>query len=267
VTAGGMFIVTHARTVITSSSSTGATYAPSNPPPVSISRVSKPLLQPVSRVVTTPAQRPVHPLSIAAPKNTIVDIVYSDGACKANGTDHAVGGVGVWWGPADPRNLSERCPGLQTNNRAELIAIARVLETVPQSSNTLIIRTDSQYSIKALTEWCFKWRKNGWRNAGGKPVLNDKLIDYILTLLETRQRSGQPVSLEYVKGHSGNVGNDGADALAVAGCGFPVEPERDWKRLKETYNSEQVLVDFMADIDVDFLLSDEDLMRELEEDD
>ena len=91
----------------------------------------------------------------------------------------------------------------------------------------------------ALIDWAPGWRKNGWRTASGKPALNKELIDYTLTILETRQRSGQPVQIEYVKGHSGDVGNDGADALAVAGCDFPEEPERDWARLKQTYKLEK----------------------------
>ena len=91
----------------------------------------------------------------------------------------------------------------------------------------------------ALIEWCSKWRKNGWRNASGKPVLNKDLIEYTLNLLETRQRSGQPVKIEYVKGHSGNVGNDGADALAVAGCDLPEQPERDWAKLRRDYKLEK----------------------------
>ena len=228
-----------------------------------------------------------------------------------------------------PRNLSERCPGAQTNNRAELVvcvrlrlelrcdlqanasqAIARILETVPQSSDTLIIRTDSKYSQQcegsflfpssfiqilttrhsnaALTSWSFKWRKNGWRKADGKPVLNKELIDYILTLLETRHRSGQRVHLKHVKGHSGDAGNDGADALATAGCDLPETPERDWVGLKETHSIDRdAIMDLTDGIDLDvspasrpprqtsvsppnvaqdFLLNDEDLMRELEED-
>lgn len=68
------------------------------------------------------------------------DVVYSDGACKGNGRPGLVAGIGVWWGPDDTRydfqivhispfvyrptarhrNIAERCPGLQTNNRAEL---------------------------------------------------------------------------------------------------------------------------------------------------
>lgn len=107
---------------------------------------------------------------------------------------------------------------------------------------------DHQYANTALTEWAFNWRKNGWRTSGGGPVSNKELIDYTLTLLETRQRAGQPVNIEYVKGHSGNVGNDGADALAVAGCDLPEEPERDWVKLKKASAAEQDLMDLL-DID------------------
>ncbi|KAF9789798.1 ribonuclease H-like domain-containing protein [Thelephora terrestris] len=248
-----------------SSRSVGVSPVRSKPSPTTVPKL---VPQSVPRVVApTPAPAPVQLPRIAAPKNTTVEIVYSDGACKGNGGPGAVAGIGVWWGPNDPRNLSERCPGGQTNNRAELIAIARVLETVPKSTNTLIIRTDSQYSQNALTKWCLNWRKNGWRTAGGQPVTNKELIDYTLNLIETRHRSGQPVRLEYVKGHSGDIGNDGADALAVGGCNLPEIPERDWVGLKNAYNAvPDIMADF-ADIDpADFILSDEDLMRELEED-
>lgn len=103
-----------------------------------------------------------------------------------------------------------------------------------------------------MTSWSFNWRKNGWRNSGGKPVVNKELIDYLLTLLETRQRYGQPVQLEYVKGHSGDIGNDGADALAVAGCSHPEMPERDWVGLKKADlpNTEQDMMMDLADIDL-----------------
>ena len=140
----------------------------------------------------------------------------------------------------------------------------------------------------ALTQWAYNWRKNGWKTAGGKPVHNRELVDYVLTLLETRHRSGQPVQLEYVKGHSGDEGNNGADGLAVAGCNLPEIPERDWSGLKETHDLEQDLMadlmaginpdvspplspphrssGYLANVTQDFLLNDEDLMKELEED-
>lgn len=31
------------------------------------------------------------------------DVVYCDGACKGNGKEGSVAGLGVWWGYGDPR--------------------------------------------------------------------------------------------------------------------------------------------------------------------
>lgn len=86
--------------IFTSTSSTAATYAPSIPAPMP---ASKPLPRPTFVAVTTPMPAPAQPPRIAAPKNTTVDIVYSDGACKGNGARDATAGIGVWWGPHDPR--------------------------------------------------------------------------------------------------------------------------------------------------------------------
>ncbi|KZT02364.1 ribonuclease H-like protein [Laetiporus sulphureus 93-53] len=159
-------------------------------------------------------------------------IVYCDGACKGNGQAESVAGIGVWWGRSDPRNLAERCPGSQTNNRAELIAIVRVLETAPHNKNPLIIKTDSQYSIKCLRTWLPKWLDNGFKTAKGDPVKNVQLIYYLNALLAQRALEGQKVHLEYVRGHAGEEGNEGADALANIGAYKPTVPERDWEALQ-----------------------------------
>lgn len=82
------------------SGSAGVTRVPSKPPPITL---SKPAPQLTSRAVTIATPVVAQTLRIAAPKNTTVDIVYSDGACKSNGRSGAVAGIGVWWGPNDPR--------------------------------------------------------------------------------------------------------------------------------------------------------------------
>ncbi|KAG7099877.1 hypothetical protein E1B28_001679 [Marasmius oreades] len=163
-------------------------------------------------------------------------VVYSDGACKGNGKDGSVAGVGVWWGHGDPRNIAERCPGEQTNNRAELIAIARVLETTPiNAKRRLVIKTDSNYSIQCFDSWLHNWRNNNWKKSGGDPVKNAPLIRYIATLLEGRISLGQKVRLVYVKGHAGIEGNEGADYLANLGTlSGPVE-ERSWPEEEMRY--------------------------------
>ncbi|KAI6048029.1 ribonuclease H-like domain-containing protein [Pisolithus marmoratus] len=179
------------------------------------------------------------------------DVVYCDGACKGNGGTGSRAGIGVWWGHNDPRNLSERCPGDQTNNRAELIAIVRILETTPPLTRKLLIKTDSQYSIgcrlafhfkviicssflSGVTSWIFKWMTNGFRTADGKPVKNRALIKYLAALLHARRITSQTVDFEHVRGHVGLEGNEAADRLATLGASQPPLPERDWEYLEQS---------------------------------
>ncbi|KIJ66417.1 hypothetical protein HYDPIDRAFT_52433, partial [Hydnomerulius pinastri MD-312] len=161
------------------------------------------------------------------------DIVYCDGACKGNGQAGSVAGVGVWWGHGDPRNIAERCPGDQTNNRAELIAIVRILETTPPLTRKLLIKTDSKYSIQCVSSWIFKWMGNGFLASDGKPVKNRALIKYLAALLHARRTTSQKVEFKHVRGHVGIEGNEAADQLANLGVTKPLVPERDWERLEE----------------------------------
>ncbi|GLB43513.1 putative RNase H [Lyophyllum shimeji] len=156
------------------------------------------------------------------------DVVYCDGSCRGNGKVGCYAGVGVWWGENDPRNIAERCPGDQTNNRAELIAIARVLETTPKSKKSLLIKTDSQYSINCFEKWLPSWISKGYKTSSGDPVKNLGIIKYVDALFKERRLFGQTVQLQYVKGHSGDRGNDGADAQANLGALMSPVPERDW---------------------------------------
>lgn len=57
---------------------------------------------------------------------------------------------------------------------------------------------------------------------------NIPLIQYLSALLNLRAFRGQKVLLEYVRGHAGIEGNEGADALANRGALLPSLPEPDW---------------------------------------
>ncbi|KAI9570156.1 ribonuclease H-like domain-containing protein [Boletus coccyginus] len=161
------------------------------------------------------------------------DIVYCDGACKGNGQPGSVAGIGVWWGHGDLRNIFERCPGTQTNNRAELIAIVRILEMTPPLKRRLLIKTDSNYSIQCVTSWIFHWMRNGFLAADGKPVKNRALIKYLAALLDARRKTSQTVEFKHVRGHAGIEGNEAADQLANLGATKPMVPERDWEKLEK----------------------------------
>ncbi|KLO13418.1 ribonuclease H-like protein [Schizopora paradoxa] len=162
------------------------------------------------------------------------EVVFCDGACKGNGKVGSVAGLGVWWGDEDPRNLAERVPGGQTNNRAELLAIVRILEQHPESGRSLIIKTDSRYSIDCVTKWIPNWLRNGWRKTGGQPVQNKELIHYLSTLLDLRKAIGQDVKLIHIKGHAGHLGNEMADRQANIGSTLPEIPEEpDWAAMRK----------------------------------
>lgn len=118
--------------ISTSSSSTRATYASSNPSPMSVSRPSP---QSISMVATTSTPRPIQPLRVAAPKNTTVDIVYSDGACKANGARGAVAGIGVWWGPNDPRYDRQFLPSFSSSTKLIWFVYQESIREMPRSAD------------------------------------------------------------------------------------------------------------------------------------
>lgn len=53
--------------------------------------------------------------------------------------------------------------------------------------NTVVIKSDSEYLIKGVTEWLPKWKENSWRKTSGQPVANAELwksIDSMLKHLE-----------------------------------------------------------------------------------
>ncbi|UPX18272.1 Ribonuclease H [Ascochyta rabiei] len=144
-------------------------------------------------------------------------VVYTDGSALGNGQTGAVAGVGVYFGPNDKRNVSEPLRGSkQTNQRAELTAIARALDHAPIDRDILIC-TDSYYSIRCITEWSPKWLRNGWKNSAGKDVENRDLVEPIVSRVCEREACKAKTNFKWIKGHANNPGNVAADQLAVNG--------------------------------------------------
>lgn len=138
-------------------------------------------------------------------------IVYTDGGCLDNGQPHGLAGAGVYFGPNDVRNLSERVPLRQTNQRAELYAAMRALQTIPLDTSVHIF-TDSKYTIGCATEWSAKWEaRNTWDSC--------KNVDLVKQILVEMRRRAHPyrVTMSYSNAHCGIPGNEGADDLATEG--------------------------------------------------
>lgn len=141
-------------------------------------------------------------------------VVYTDGCCHSNGTDQARAGIGVYWGPNDPRNVAEPLSGRPTNNRAEIhAAIRAIMQAKYQGLQQLVIKTDSDFLIKSITKWVNKWKANGWKLATGKPVINRVDFEELDQVL-----NGITVTWVHVRGHQGVHGNEEADRLANEGA-------------------------------------------------
>jgi ribonuclease HI len=107
--------------------------------------------------------------------------IFTDGACAGNGRAGAKAGFAVWFPEARHLSCAERLPATdsQTNQRAELSAIHRavvILDDGGFHDEELIVYTDSDYSIKCLTQWLSGWVSRGWKTAEGKDVLHQDLI-------------------------------------------------------------------------------------------
>ena len=71
--------------------------------------------------------------------------VYTDGACSKNGTRVASAGIGIFFGHDDPRNVSEKLIGKQTNNLAAVLILIQVLIQGTTYINQLGIRQAEIY--------------------------------------------------------------------------------------------------------------------------
>ena len=135
-------------------------------------------------------------------------VVYTDGACKGN---PGPGGWGAWlrWGEHE-RELFGGEPNT-TNNRMELTAVIEALGSLKRRA-PVAIYTDSEYVKNGMTTWIHGWKKRGWLTADKKPVKNIELWQKLDALVGQHD-----VQWHWVRGHTGDPGNERADALANRG--------------------------------------------------
>ncbi len=135
-------------------------------------------------------------------------IVYTDGACSGN---PGPGGWGVLMRRLDKETELFGGEADTTNNRMEMMAVITALETL-KPGEVVDLYTDSKYVMDGINQWMPNWKKNGWRTSNKKPVKN---VDLWQRLDEAAAR--HEINWHWVKGHSGDVDNERADALANLG--------------------------------------------------
>jgi ribonuclease HI len=137
--------------------------------------------------------------------------IYTDGSSTAAHQQGGPTGIGVVLRSREGfRELSE--PAGEGNNiTAELDAIRLALETVSQRERPVRLHTDSEYAVKALTQWVDGWRENNWEKSDGDPVSHQERLKEILSLMDQYD----DLELNWVEGHAGHVFNERADTLAA----------------------------------------------------
>lgn len=135
-------------------------------------------------------------------------VIYTDGACRGN---PGPGGWGALLRCGDKVRELHGGEALTTNNRMELTAAIEALVALKRACD-VELHTDSNYLRQGMTQWLANWKRNGWKTAAKKPVKNADLWQRLETAC-ARHR----IDWHWVKGHSGNPGNEAADALANRG--------------------------------------------------
>ncbi|AXV09785.1 Ribonuclease HI (plasmid) [Euzebya pacifica] len=133
-------------------------------------------------------------------------VVHTDGSCLYP-TPAARTGPGGWaWITDDGQQGSGGQPDT-TNQRMELHAVADALRRI---DGPVEVVTDSAYVANCWAQrWWEGWIARGWKTSAKKPVAHRDLWEPVVD----RFALGD-VTIRWVKGHTGDPGNELADRLA-----------------------------------------------------
>ncbi len=133
--------------------------------------------------------------------------IYTDGACIGN---PGPGGYGVVLLSGEHRLELSGGYQLTTNNRMEIIAAIKGLESLKQNS-LVNLYSDSQYLVDAMMKgWAKKWQQQHWMRNKKEMAKNPDLWEQMLKLCNYHK-----VTFLWIRGHSGNKENERCDRLAV----------------------------------------------------
>lgn len=132
-------------------------------------------------------------------------LLFADGSCLSNGLGTAAkAGCAFVFGPPEEKQLShikfrlelEGPDGVlheQTSNRAELRAVIAALQFRVwwgEGFTSVVIATDSQYTVKGCTEWVQGWMHKDWRTGNNITVKNRDLWELLLDEVELFRERG-----------------------------------------------------------------------------
>ncbi len=136
-------------------------------------------------------------------------IIAVDGACRSNGRKDSTpqSALGIFVGHNSPHNFQTKIPCVRTNQVAELTAgilglvvAGKVIRKEGQGElSTVVIKADSEYLVKGMTEWVVKRKMNGWKTAKGGDVVNRRFFEDLLAEVEELEDAGVTVLSWHVR--------------------------------------------------------------------
>ena len=104
---------------------------------------------------------------------------------------------------------------LASNNEAELqAAICGIRLAIDRKAESLLLYTDSEYVVKGINDYRETWIAKGFTRSDGQPIRNVDLWRELFSLYATLNGQAR-VSVQWIKGHEGHLGNETADKLAT----------------------------------------------------
>ena len=133
--------------------------------------------------------------------------IYCDGACRGNNLsiDQRVGAYAYKLIHKEHVKFGGQAEKNTTNNIMELKSVIEALKALKPSAKEMkiTIYSDSNYVVSGLNNW---W--DGWIRKNFSGVKNLELWQELRALFD----SFPNISINWVKGHAGNSGNEDVDA-------------------------------------------------------
>ncbi len=131
--------------------------------------------------------------------------IFTDGACSGNP------GQGGWCAILRFKGKEKILKGGEaetTNSEMEIKAVLEGLKALKEPCE-VDLYSDSQYVVKAISEWIHSWKKKNWKNSSKKEIAHKEMWEEIYNLMQIHK-----INPVWVKGHSGHKENERCDKIA-----------------------------------------------------